>query len=251
MDSRTRTSAEEKSSSDNVATLSKDPEREGGSGANRRRNQVRSTFPFEEPIRFLLSPRVLWAEDLASLYDSFNMSFRSAGTRPPSVSHISRLFRYFSPQLDTSYATSFSSHAVIGTIAVATQMITGIAKPFIARLADLTSRPTALAISVALYTIGYIVVASSKTVSDVCGGQVLYTAGNAGIDFLMNLLIADITSLEWRGLATGLTSLPWIVNSFVAGYIYISTGISGSTCCHSYISAMVFLMFVGLNGTGR
>ncbi|KAJ7259908.1 hypothetical protein C8J57DRAFT_1072986, partial [Mycena rebaudengoi] len=123
--------------------------------------------------------------------------------------------------------SSFSSHAIIGTITVATQMITGIAKPFIARLAGLTSRPTALTISVALYRIGYIVVASSKTVSDVCGGQVLYTAGNAGIDFLMNLLIADITSLEWRGLATGLTSLPWIINSFVAGYI--STGISANT----------------------
>lgn len=31
----------------------------------------------------------------------------------------------------------------------------------------------------------------------------------------MQIIIADNTTLEWRGLITGLSSLPFIVNSFV------------------------------------
>ncbi|KAJ7575104.1 major facilitator superfamily domain-containing protein [Mycena floridula] len=127
-----------------------------------------------------------------------------------------------------SYATSaYSSHAIIGTISVVVGIMSGVAQPFIARLADLSSRPTALAIGIFLYAVGYIVVACSKTVNDVCGGQVIYAVGDAGVSFLISLLIADITSLEWRGFANGLASLPWVVNTFVAGYI--STGIAANT----------------------
>ena len=39
-----------------------------------------------------------------------------------------------------------------------------------------------------------------------------------------SLLIADITSLQWRAFADGAVNLPYVVNAFVAGFI--SSGIS-------------------------
>ncbi|WVQ71398.1 hypothetical protein IAR50_000932 [Cryptococcus sp. DSM 104548] len=125
----------------------------------------------------------------------------------------------------TAFATSsFGEHTVLGTITVITSIMAGVAKPFIAKLADLWSRPLALTVAVFFFTIGYIIIAASKTVSDVAGGEVLYTLGNTGIDFLTGILIADITSLQWRGFIIGVYSLPFIIWAFVAGDI--SDGIS-------------------------
>ncbi|OXG22594.1 siderophore-iron transporter Str1 [Cryptococcus neoformans Tu401-1] len=120
----------------------------------------------------------------------------------------------------TAFATSaFGEHTVLGTISVITGIMAGVAKPFLAKLADLFSRPWALALSVLFYTIGYIVVAASKNVADVAGGEVIYTIGNTGLDFITSILLADITSLQWRGLVIGLYSLPFIPFAFVAGNI--------------------------------
>lgn len=86
-------------------------------------------------------------------------------------------------------------------------------------MADLLSRPFALSLAVCFYTLGFILVASSKTVGAVVAGQVIYTLGTSGITQVTGILIADITSLQWRGAVNGAYSLPWVLNAFVAGYI--------------------------------
>ncbi|KAJ7158890.1 hypothetical protein C8R46DRAFT_1165174 [Mycena filopes] len=71
---------------------------------------------------------------------------------------------------ETFAASSFESHPLIGTIAVVVSIMSGVAKPFIAKIADLSSRPMALVLSVFLYALGYIIVASSTTIGAVAGG---------------------------------------------------------------------------------
>jgi hypothetical protein len=58
----------------------------------------------------------------------------------------------------------------------------GVIKPFVSKIADLFSRPTALAGSVMLLAIGFAVTAGSKTVSSVAAGSVLATMGGTGVD---------------------------------------------------------------------
>ncbi|OCF35666.1 hypothetical protein I316_02721 [Kwoniella heveanensis BCC8398] len=115
--------------------------------------------------------------------------------------------------------SSFNSHALLGTIGVITSIMTAVMRPFEAKMADLISRPAALSIAVFFYCVGYIAVAASKSVTDVAAGEVLYTIGTTGITAIMSILMADITSLQWRGLASGLYSSPYIVTTFIAGYI--------------------------------
>lgn len=50
-------------------------------------------------------------------------------------------------------------------------LITATGQPFAAQLADTTSRPTAYAISLTLYVIGFIVVASANGVSAIAAGE--------------------------------------------------------------------------------
>ncbi|KAJ7112838.1 major facilitator superfamily domain-containing protein [Mycena crocata] len=124
-------------------------------------------------------------------------------------------------------ASSFAAHPLIGTITVVVGIMAGVAQPFIAKIADLSSRPAALAMSVAFYCVGYIVVAASTTIGAVTGGRVIYTIGNTGIGFVTGILVADITNLQWRGFMVGLYSMPFVITAFVSGSI--SEGISANT----------------------
>ncbi|KAJ7903673.1 major facilitator superfamily domain-containing protein [Mycena olivaceomarginata] len=124
-------------------------------------------------------------------------------------------------------ASSFESHALIGTIGVIVSIIGGVGRPFIAKISDISSRPVALLLSVVLYAIGYTIVAASTTIGAVAGGEMIYGIGNTGIDLVTGIILADITSLQWRGLIQGLFSMPFVITAFVAGKI--STGISANT----------------------
>ncbi|CCO33909.1 Siderophore iron transporter 3 [Rhizoctonia solani AG-1 IB] len=73
-------------------------------------------------------------------------------------------------------ATSeFGKHSFIGTIGTADGIITAVGKPCIAKIADLWSRPVAYSVVLVFYIIGYILVASARTVYAVAGGMIMYT----------------------------------------------------------------------------
>ncbi|KAJ7764706.1 hypothetical protein B0H16DRAFT_1798029 [Mycena metata] len=139
-------------------------------------------------------------------------------------------------------ASSFKSHSLIGAIAVVISITSGISRPFIAKIADLSSRPLAMSGSMLFYTVGYIVVASSITIEAVAGGEVIYRLGSTGIDLISNILLADITSLQWRGAVQGLNSMPSVITAFIAGKI--ATAISANTL-NGWRWGMEFILFWG------
>ncbi|TXT04868.1 hypothetical protein VHUM_03951 [Vanrija humicola] len=135
---------------------------------------------------------------------------------------LSQSTTYVYAQFATS---SFGEHTLVGTIAVVTGIMAGVCQPFIAKMADLFSRPIALSISVFCYTLGYIIIASAGNIKSVVAGQVIATLGQTGIYQIQGILVADITNLKWRGFVNGLYSLPFILNAFIAGFI--TSGING------------------------
>ncbi|KAM5539164.1 hypothetical protein V8D89_007037, partial [Ganoderma adspersum] len=109
------------------------------------------------------------------------------------------------------FATSaFGKHGLISTIQVAQSIIVACGKPVIAKFADVTSRATAYLI------VRYIVIASAQNVGALAAGIVLYAVG---LQLLTSVIVADITTLKWRGLVSGLTSAPFIINAFVSANI--------------------------------
>jgi hypothetical protein len=90
----------------------------------------------------------------------------------------SKIFKPSEEELisDLQFATSsFSRHAALGTIGVINGLVASIAQPIIAKLCDLSSRPAAYAAAVLFYCLGYIIVAASKTVGEVAGGESYHT----------------------------------------------------------------------------
>ncbi|GAA6024044.1 hypothetical protein JCM10207_004501 [Rhodosporidiobolus poonsookiae] len=127
-----------------------------------------------------------------------------------------------------AFATSaFSKHSLLGSISVAVSLIGAVSKPVIAKIADITSRPWAYAVSLVFYVMGFIIVAASSNVNAVAAGELFYTIGSTGLDLVTDIIVADITPLKWRGFVSAVTASPFIVNAFVAGYITDGLGEDG------------------------
>ncbi|KAM0752628.1 MFS general substrate transporter [Meredithblackwellia eburnea MCA 4105] len=126
-----------------------------------------------------------------------------------------------------AFATSsFGHHSLLGSISTATSIIASVSRPFIAKIADITSRPHAYLLALCVYVLGLVLLASSKNVNTVAAGQVLYTVGATGLDLVNTIIIGDISPLQYRGLFLSVASAPYIVNAFISGYI--TSGIGGA-----------------------
>jgi len=73
--------------------------------------------------------------------------------------------------------------------------------------------------SLAFYTTGYIMIALSSSISHVISGCLIYTVGHSGLNLVTDILVADLSSLKWRGFVLSLTGLPFLVNTFVGAEI--------------------------------
>ncbi|KEP44899.1 drug:H+ antiporter [Rhizoctonia solani 123E] len=115
--------------------------------------------------------------------------------------------------------SAFNDHSLIATVQVAQSIIVACGKPFIAKLADTISRPVAYCLVVFFYVLGYIIIASAQSIATVAGGIVIYAVGYTGLQLLLQIIIADITTLKWRGLSSGLVSTPFIINAFAGSEV--------------------------------
>ncbi|KAF9529935.1 drug:h+ antiporter [Crepidotus variabilis] len=119
-----------------------------------------------------------------------------------------------------AFATSaFKDHSTISTIAVAQSVIISCGKPVIAKVADVGSRGTAYFAVLVFYVIGYIIIASAKNIGTVGGGIIIYAVGYTGLQLLQEIVIADNSTLKWRGVVSSLMTTPFIINAFVGSNV--------------------------------
>ncbi|KIK69351.1 hypothetical protein GYMLUDRAFT_80634 [Collybiopsis luxurians FD-317 M1] len=130
--------------------------------------------------------------------------------------------------LDTSTTSNYSAFATstfqehssgLASLAIATKIISAVCKPFIAKISDITSRPYTYLLILFFYVLGYIIVASCRTISAYIIGEVFVAIGSSGLDLLNEIIVADITTLEWRGFVSSMLSAPFIINTWFAGKI--------------------------------
>ncbi|KAF7791098.1 hypothetical protein EIP86_002059 [Pleurotus ostreatoroseus] len=95
-------------------------------------------------------------------------------------------------------ASSFEEHSLISSIEIAQTVI----------MVD--------AGEVIFYIVGYIVVAAARNLGAVGAGIVL---SSIGLQLLTAIIIADTTTLKWRGLVNALMAVPFIINGFVGANI--------------------------------
>ncbi|KAK1220327.1 hypothetical protein PQX77_016922 [Marasmius sp. AFHP31] len=119
------------------------------------------------------------------------------------------------------FATStFGKHSSgLASLYIATNIVSAVCKPFVAKLADITSRPYTYTVVLVFYVAGYIVVATSPTIQVYISGAVLVAIASSGLDLLNVIIVGDLTTLEWRGFVGAILSLPFVVNTLFSGKI--------------------------------
>ncbi|EOD50332.1 putative siderophore iron transporter mirb protein [Neofusicoccum parvum UCRNP2] len=94
----------------------------------------------------------------------------------------------------TNYVTSdFSEHALVSTISVSTSLVAGVARVPVAKLIDIWGR-------------GLILMAACN--------NVFYWLGFDGAGYVLQVFLADTTSLRNRALAFSLSTTPYILTTF-------------------------------------
>ncbi|KAH7120865.1 major facilitator superfamily domain-containing protein [Dendryphion nanum] len=116
-------------------------------------------------------------------------------------------------------ASAFSRHAEIGAVSTAASIIRAISKPFLGKMSDITSRPTCYVIVLVFYIIGFVVAATCNDIGAYIIGISFTAFGKSGLDLLSDIIVADLTPLEWRAFWSGLLSAPFLVTTFVNGFI--------------------------------
>lgn len=135
---------------------------------------------------------------------------------------------------NTTYAYQQQAATVFGkfplyssVIAVTQQVIIAVGKFPIAKLADVFGRAEGYMISLFLYIIGFIVMASCQNFGGLVAATVFYAFGNTGVQIMQQLVVADYFSSKLRGFVIGLLSLPYIINFACAPLISAPLVLSG------------------------
>lgn len=119
----------------------------------------------------------------------------------------------------TLATSAFGLHSQLGAVNTANQIIRAISKPFIGKLADITSRPTTYLTILAFYAVGFAVAASAENFPSYTVGICFTSVGKSGLDLLSDIIVADLTPLEWRGFFSACLSLPFVVTVPINGFI--------------------------------
>ncbi|KAI6778377.1 siderophore iron transporter [Emericellopsis cladophorae] len=119
----------------------------------------------------------------------------------------------------TLASSTFGVHSSLGAVSTASQIIRAISKPFIGKLADITSRPTTYVVILCFYAVGFAVAASANNFASYTVGICFTSVGKSGLDLLSDIIVGDLTPLEWRGFFGATLSLPFVVTSPINGFI--------------------------------
>lgn len=112
---------------------------------------------------------------------------------------------------------SYSTHSLFATVNVIRSVIAAAAQPTYARLSDRFGRLELFVVSIVFYVVGTIIESQATNVQKFAGGAVLYQIGYSGVIFILQVMLADFSNLNWRLVASFVPALPFIINTWVSG----------------------------------
>lgn len=118
------------------------------------------------------------------------------------------------------YATSsYSQHSLLSTINVIRGVIAAASQPLAAKLSDLIGRLPLFLIVALFYVVGTIVETCATQVQHFAAGALLYQIGYTGTLLMLEIIIADITSIRSRVIFVLLPNTPYIINTWISGNV--------------------------------
>ncbi|KAF4119363.1 MFS transporter, SIT family, siderophore-iron:H+ symporter [Geosmithia morbida] len=118
------------------------------------------------------------------------------------------------------YATaSFSMHSYLATINVLRSVVAVAVQPTAAKVADIFGRFEVVAFSMLMYTVGIAIEVSAGSVQMFCTGSVIYQIGYTCVVLLLEVLVADFSSMRARVFFSYIPAMPFLINTWISGNV--------------------------------
>ncbi|OAA55529.1 Major facilitator superfamily domain, general substrate transporter [Niveomyces insectorum RCEF 264] len=120
----------------------------------------------------------------------------------------------------TPYVTSsFSAHGLLSTVGIVSTVIGGVSSLTIAKIIDIWGRIEGFCFMLLLITLGMIMKAVCKNVETYAAAQTLYWVGYLGLQYILSVVMADMTTLKNRMVIFGINQTPTIATVFAGSKI--------------------------------
>lgn len=117
-----------------------------------------------------------------------------------------------------NYATSsFNRQSLLSTIQVVSGILNVVTRPVIAKIADVIGRFEGFVLSFFLLSISFAVMAVSPNIEVYFLSQILFTVGQLGVQFMIQVFAADTTNLVYRAIFVVLPNVAYIFVPWLAG----------------------------------
>ncbi|KAK1145222.1 hypothetical protein N8T08_004375 [Aspergillus melleus] len=118
----------------------------------------------------------------------------------------------------TPYVTSsFKQHSLTATTQILSSLMGGLMKLPYAKLMDIWGRPQGFAVMLGSLTVGLIMMAGCNNVETYCAAQVFHSIGTSGMNFTMDIFIADTSALRNRAFWFAFIASPYIATTWAYG----------------------------------
>ncbi|KAJ5730057.1 siderochrome-iron transporter [Penicillium malachiteum] len=119
-----------------------------------------------------------------------------------------------------NYSTSsFNALSKLAALSTAGSVLFAVIKPPIAKLSNVMGRGQTYMMTICLYILSYILMASAKTINTYAAGYIFYVMGQSGTNIMNDIVISDLSNARWRGFAIGVSFTPYLVTPWVSGFI--------------------------------
>lgn len=139
----------------------------------------------------------------------------------------------------------FSSHELLPITSTTTLVVGGILRIAMAKLIDEWGRMRGIVVAVAVSSLGLVIIATCQNMAMFAAGEILCGIGSACFDYVVSIMVADMTSLQHRTLAWGVLATPIIATSFagpsLAQFLYTRTGFRWG---YGILTLIVFVLCV-------
>ncbi|KAH7135230.1 siderophore iron transporter mirB [Dendryphion nanum] len=110
--------------------------------------------------------------------------------------------------------SSFLKHGLTGITTIVANIVGGVSKLPLAKFIDLVGRPQGFLVCLSSVIMALILMAVCQNVQTYAAAQVFYWAGMNGITTVLNIFIADTSTMRNRAILFAFASTPYICNTF-------------------------------------
>ncbi|KAM5342097.1 hypothetical protein ACJ41O_015128 [Fusarium nematophilum] len=124
--------------------------------------------------------------------------------------------------------SNFGLHGLMSATGIVSNLVSGVSKLPLVRIIDVIGRTQGLLIMLFCVVMSLILMAACTNVETYAAAQVFFWTGMNGIGYVLNIFMADTTTLKNRMILFGFTNTPYISNTF-AGPSAAQAFLDGST----------------------